>query len=160
MRDVCTTFRPDSASTYLLSLGIADRHNDNIMVRTNGQLFHIDFGHILGNFKYKFGIKRERVPIVLPAEFVEVIRVADFGNENNFNVFRDLCERAYLAIRRRADLIISLLSLMISTGLPELNSEQDLNIVRTTLHLDQTSEYEGSIGRVHVKKTVKLTSGF
>ena len=79
--------------TRFIFLGIADRHNDNIMVRTNGQLFHIDFGHILGNFKYKFGIKRERVPIVLPSEFVEVIKVSDFGNENNFNVFRDLCER-------------------------------------------------------------------
>lgn len=129
-----------SVATYIL--GIADRHNDNIMVRTNGQLFHIDFGHFLGNFKYKFGIKRERVPIVLPGEFVEVISVADYGNDANFDVFRNLCERAFLAIRRRADLIISLLTLMISTGLPELNSEQDLNIVRTTLHLDQTSESE------------------
>ena len=112
------------------------------MVRTNGQLFHIDFGHFLGNFKYKFGIKRERVPMVLPAEFVEVIRVSDFGNISNFGVFRDLCEKAYLTIRRRADLIISLLSLMISTGLPELNSEQDLNIVRTTLRLDKATEHE------------------
>ena len=31
---------------------------------------------------------------------------------------------------------------MISTGLPELNSEHDLNIVRTALHLDQASEQE------------------
>ena len=31
---------------------------------------------------------------------------------------------------------------MISTGLQELNSEQDLNIVRTTLRLDQASENE------------------
>ena len=36
----------------------------------------------------------------------------------------------------------SLLTLMISTGLPELNSEQDLKIVRTTLRLDITSEQE------------------
>ena len=127
-------------ATYIL--GIADRHNDNIMVRKNGQVFHIDFGHFLGNYKHKFGIKRERVPMVLPAEFVEVIRVNDFGNTDNFEVFRQLCERAYLTIRRRAHLIISLLSLMISTGLPELNSDQDLNIVRTTLHLDSSSEQE------------------
>lgn len=112
------------------------------MCRENGQLFHIDFGHFLGNYKYKFGIKRERVPMVLPAEFVEVIQAGDFGNLGNFDLFRQLCERAYLALRRRADLIISLLTLMISTGLPELNSEQDLNIVRTTLHLDQNSEQE------------------
>lgn len=30
--------------------------------------------------------------------------------------------------------------MMISTGLPELNSEQDLNVVRQTLQLDRTEE--------------------
>ena len=129
-----------SVATYIL--GIADRHNDNIMIRTNGQLFHIDFGHFLGNFKHKFGIKRERVAIVLPSEFVAVISTPEFGLENNFVTFQKMCEEAFLAIRRRGSLIISLLTLMISTGLPELTSEQDLYIVRTTLRLDQATEQE------------------
>ena len=59
-------------ATYVL--GVADRHSDNIMVRKNGQLFHIDYGHILGHFKSKFGVKRERVPFVLTSDYVYVIK--------------------------------------------------------------------------------------
>ena len=70
-------------------LGIGDRHNDNIMIKTNGKLFNIDFGHIMGNFKKKFGIKRERSKMVLPSEFIHVIQKADGGLDR----FRQLCER-------------------------------------------------------------------
>ncbi len=45
-------------ATYVL--GIGDRHNDNIMMTRDGKFFHIDFGHFLGNFKSKMGVKRER----------------------------------------------------------------------------------------------------
>ena len=37
------------------------------------QLVHIDFGHILGNFKKNLGVRRERVPFILTEEFVYVI---------------------------------------------------------------------------------------
>ena len=36
-------------------------------------MFHIDFGHFLGHFKKKLGIKRERVPFVLTEDFTKVI---------------------------------------------------------------------------------------
>ena len=127
-----------SVACYVL--GIGDRHNDNIMIKPDGQMFHIDFGHILGNFKHKFGIRRERVPMMLSSEFIDIIRTTEFGRQRNFEKFRNLCERAYLALRRHGYLLISLLAMMISTGLPELSSEQDLNIIRNTLNLEYSEE--------------------
>lgn len=39
----------------------------------SGNLFHIDFGHILGNTKRFFGVNRERVPFVLTPDFLYVM---------------------------------------------------------------------------------------
>jgi phosphatidylinositol-4,5-bisphosphate 3-kinase len=82
-------------ATYVL--GVADRHSDNIMLKKNGQLFHIDFGHILGHFKEKFGIRRERVPFVLTHDFVYVInRGRNDKNADEFKHFQELCEKVNL----------------------------------------------------------------
>ena len=43
------------------------------MVSAYGNLFHIDFGHFLGNIKYKAGVKRERAPFVLTPDFVYIM---------------------------------------------------------------------------------------
>lgn len=113
-------------------LGIADRHSDNIMVKSNGQLFHIDFGHILGKFKAKFGIKRERVPFVLTQDFVHVITNGDKDPEN-LQVFQSYCEQAFLIIRRRSELIYNIFILMLQSGLEEVSSLSDLEYLRETL---------------------------
>ncbi|XP_049283271.1 phosphatidylinositol 4,5-bisphosphate 3-kinase catalytic subunit beta isoform [Anopheles funestus] len=126
-------------ATYVL--GVADRHSDNIMVKKTGQLFHIDFGHILGHFKEKFGFRRERVPFVLTHDFVYVINNGRTDREaQEFCHFQKLCEDAFLILRQHGCLILSLFSMMISTGLPELSSEKDLNYLRETLVLDKTEE--------------------
>ena len=100
----------------------------------------LDFGHFLGNFKCKFGILRERVPILLSSEFIDVTKTDEFGRQRNFENFRNHCERDYLSLCRNGSLLISLLAMMISTGSPELSYEQDLNIVRSTLNLDRSEE--------------------
>jgi len=128
-------------ATYVL--GVGDRHSDNIMVKKNGQLFHIDFGHILGHFKEKFGFKRERVPFVLTHDFVHVITKGQ-KNDNkknlDFKMFQKSCEEAFMILRKNGELILSLFAMMISTGLPELRSEQDLNYLKDTLVLNKSEK--------------------
>lgn len=123
-------------ATYVL--GIADRHSDNIMVKRTGQLFHVDFGHILGHFKEKFGIRRERVPFVLTNDFVHTINKGQTKKGHEFQRFQNYCEQAFLVLRRHGSLILSLFAMMISTGLPELSSEKDLNYLRDTLVLEMS----------------------
>uniref|UniRef100_A0A8D0AIM5 phosphatidylinositol-4,5-bisphosphate 3-kinase n=1 Tax=Sander lucioperca TaxID=283035 RepID=A0A8D0AIM5_SANLU len=125
-------------ATYVL--GIGDRHSDNIMVRSTGQLFHIDFGHILGNFKSKFGIKRERVPFILTHDFIHVIQQGKTGYTEKFGSFRQYCEEAYLVLRKNGNLFITLFALMLTAGLPELTSVKDIQYLKDSLALGKTDE--------------------
>ncbi|XP_053331098.1 phosphatidylinositol 4,5-bisphosphate 3-kinase catalytic subunit delta isoform-like [Spea bombifrons] len=123
-------------ATYVL--GIGDRHSDNIMIHESGQLFHIDFGHFLGHFKTKLGIKRERVPFVLTHDFVHVIQNGRASDTEKFDRFRDLCERAYMIVRRRAALFLNLFALMKAAGLPELSDSSDLRYLKDSLALGKS----------------------
>jgi len=138
-------------ATYVL--GIGDRHNDNIMVTKSGHLFHIDFGHFLGNIKRKFGIKRERAPFVLTPDFVYVM-----GSKtgDRFLKFQDLCCQAYLILRKRADMFINLFAMMLSTGIPELKSTEDIYYLRDALCLDKTEEEAALEFRNLIFESLKL----
>lgn len=125
-------------ATYVL--GIGDRHSDNIMIRENGQLFHIDFGHFLGNFKTKFGINRERVPFILTYDFVHVIQQGKTNNSEKFERFRGYCERAYMILRCHGLLFLHLFALMKAAGLPDLNCSKDIQYLKDSLALGKTDE--------------------
>lgn len=120
-------------ATYIL--GIGDRHNDNIMMSETGHLFHIDFGHFLGNFKSKFGIKRERTPFVFTEEMAYVMEGKD---SESFNTFNDYCCLAYNQIRKVGRRFINLFKMMRSAGMPELQKKEDIVYLRDMLSLQMT----------------------
>eukprot|EP00794_Sanderia_malayensis_P015189 gene15189-16756_t len=126
-------------ATYVL--GIGDRHNDNIMMKENGEFFHIDFGHFLGNFKKKFNIRRERVPFVLTSDFLYIICHGQINRSSkDFEEFRLLCEDAFLKLRHKGSLFMTLFAMMLYTGIPELQRPEDVDYIRSCLALTKTEE--------------------
>ncbi|XP_042324361.1 phosphatidylinositol 4,5-bisphosphate 3-kinase catalytic subunit gamma isoform isoform X1 [Sceloporus undulatus] len=121
-------------------LGIGDRHNDNIMITEAGNLFHIDFGHILGNYKSFLGINKERVPFVLTPDFLFVMGTSGKKTSPRFQNFQDICVRAYLALRKHTNLLIILFSMMLMTGMPQLTSKEDIEYIRDALTVGKNEE--------------------
>ena len=113
-----------------------DRHNDNIMIKKNGELFHIDFGHFLGHFKYKMGIKRERAPFVFTRQFQNVLGGDD---SEKFKEFKEKLEKGYLILRNNKEVVITLLSILLCTGIPELN-EKSLRFLENSMFLKKNDK--------------------
>jgi len=118
-------------ATYVL--GIGDRHNDNLMIHTDGRLFHIDFGHVLGHFKTKMGIKRERAPMIFTPQMAYVL--GGPGAEM-YTLFQNRCCQAFMILRKNANLFLTLLNLTLCCDLPEVQGIKDVMWVRDHLHLD------------------------
>ncbi|CAM9398350.1 unnamed protein product, partial [Hapterophycus canaliculatus] len=118
--------------TYLL--GIGDRHLDNIMMLPTGNLFHIDFGYIFG---------RDAKPGATPIRFTREMAEAMGGvNSEDYRMFKTYCCQAYNWLRKSANLILNLLSLMSDAGISDLSDDPvaALAKVEDNFRLDLTDE--------------------
>jgi hypothetical protein len=129
-----------AVATYVL--GIGDRHNDNVMMTKDGKLFHIDFGHFLGNFKTKYGYKRERAPFVFTQMMASLLGGRRVGAR--YRKFTDHCKAAFNILRRHTDMFLVLFSLMIGCQIPELKSHEDLLWIRNCMLVTESEEAAGN----------------
>ncbi|KAL4165143.1 hypothetical protein KRP22_003874 [Phytophthora ramorum] len=118
-------------------LGIGDRHNDNIMLQRSGKFFHIDFGHFLGNFKSKLGVKRERAPFVFTPSMLDAM---GGKKSENYQQFQQLACEAFQVLRTNSNLLITLLVLALTCGIPELHNVNCIQWVHKTLMLDLSDD--------------------
>lgn len=118
--------------TYLL--GIGDRHLDNLLLTKNGNLFHIDFGYILGRDPKPFP-----PPMKLSREMVEGMGGV---NSEHYQQFRKFCYTAFLHLRRHANLILNLFTLMVDATIPDIALEPDKTVkkVQDKFRLDLSEE--------------------
>ena len=128
--------------TYLL--GVGDRHLDNLLLTKAGVLFHIDFGYILGRDPKPL----PPPPMRLSREMVEAMGGSDVASGRlrssqttfisttfvpgmtsvHYQEFRKHCYTAFLHLRRHANLILNLFSLMTDATVPDIALEPDKTV--------------------------------
>jgi phosphatidylinositol 4-kinase len=101
-------------SVIMFLLQIKDRHNGNIMFDKQGHLIHIDFGFMLSIAPG--GGLLEVSPFKLTSEMIQVM--GGDASAPAYVEFSELCIKAYLATRLHAEEIISIVNLMMESGLP------------------------------------------
>lgn len=130
-------------------LQIKDRHNGNILLDKFGHLIHIDFGFFFLSSPGK-NVGFESAPFKLTREFVEVLEGPD---SHLFRIFRNLCCKTFLALRRNCMEIIMVVemlkdgneNLQCFRGQPALAIQQLRHRFRLDLNDRACKEYVNSL---------------
>lgn len=133
--------------TYIL--GVGDRHHDNIMLTKKGQLFHIDFGFVFG---------KDPKPMPPPFRLSRGMVDAMGGIESDgFVKFGKNCCQAFNWLRKSANVVLNLISLMGDSGIPvieQMGLDAVLEVVESRFRLNMSDEEAESFFLALMESTV------
>ncbi|GAA96782.1 uncharacterized protein L969DRAFT_97129 [Mixia osmundae IAM 14324] len=114
---------------------IRDRHNGNIMINETGHLVHIDFGFLLTIGPG--GMHFEPYSFKLSDEFIDVI-----GGKKSpeYQLFRELVVKAFLACRPYVNDVVAVAELMYGTGLACYSGKNALPELRDRFKPEMTEQ--------------------
>ncbi|CAF0722147.1 unnamed protein product [Brachionus calyciflorus] len=110
--------------TYIL--GVGDRHYDNILMTKCGKILHIDFGYILGQDPKPFQPTIKWTKDL--ADGMGGLYGPDGKENKEYEDFKKYCCNAFLHLRRHANLILNLFSLMVDANIPGIALEPDKTV--------------------------------
>jgi phosphatidylinositol-4,5-bisphosphate 3-kinase catalytic subunit alpha/beta/delta len=90
----------------------------------------------------------------MPFIFTEQMK---FAIGNRFNEFESLACDAYKTLRRHANLLITMFSLMVSSGMPELMTDDDITWLRDKLMLDSAEDAAADHFKTQIEAAYKNT---
>ncbi|ETW08367.1 hypothetical protein H310_00964 [Aphanomyces invadans] len=124
LSDISTSFRESLAAYTVITflLGVGDRHAENVMLTQEGNLFHIDYGFILGKDP-----KPLQPPMRLDNYMLEAL-----GGPMQVEAFKALCVVAFNCLRRHVSLFLIMLRLVVD-AIPEVT---DFGVNYTQADLD------------------------
>ncbi|GAB5373440.1 hypothetical protein AAMO2058_001751900 [Amorphochlora amoebiformis] len=129
------------AGSYIAAfvLGIRDRHADNIMIRDDGVMFHIDFGRVFGD-----SVLMDTSSFAITKGFREQIGSATYGE------FVQMCIKAFRVLReaKNIDLIMHFAPLMFSAMFPR---DKIQDFLKKTLMLKPYRDLDAACKRL-IKK--------
>ena len=154
-------FIKSSAAYTVISyvLGVGDRHLDNLLMKSNGDFFHVDYG-------FMFGQDPKPLPcsVRVVGEMVSAFDHIDTKSgsttptsQKGYYTFLRHCAVIFNAIRRKADEFCCLIALMATAELPHLPKKDVAisNILMDRLHLDLTEKDAGKKIISEIEKSVK-----
>merc|ERR1719473_2392685 len=145
-------------------LGVGDRHLENIMVRDDGCLFHIDFGFICGKEPGDKAVVRKMTTDARVRLCADQVGAMGGKNHRNYALFQALAVEIFLCLRRHAAVIYTKLNrILVPHGMREgLSAAAGFWSDRIKQHFHERCGYEvegtaGGAPRFLQEKRAKAT---